>query len=410
MIQLLILFSVLLLGGFFAASASAFLNSGRLQLELESEKETWTATILNQFVNNPEQYLITSLIGSVLATVVFTTVLLLYLQNMSTAFWARWVGQDFTMLPVIILTGIAGSFLLVIAAQLLPNKLFRFHTDRQIKNLAFPQQLFYWLFWPFRKVIHLFVYSPDSADNSPSMFGELINQHGRDIDEDDSEMLSNVLELSDKRVKESMIPRTDMRAVEENTSIKETLQVFISSGYSKLPVYRESIDDIIGVIFAYDLFNNPEALTEIMRPVKLVPVSQKSKDLLSEFRSANISVAIAIDEYGGTAGMVTIEDLLEEVVGDIKDEYDTESHLVNKLSEGTYILSAGIEIEDLMDEYPEIDLPDDSDDFETVAGYIIHAAGRIPKVNEELQIDGLKFIIGQATSSRIERIKLVMEG
>jgi CBS domain containing-hemolysin-like protein len=205
-----------------------------------------------------------------------------------------------------------------------------------------------------------------------------------------------------------MIPRTDIMAVEKNTSIEETLKLFISSGFSKLPVYQESIDDIIGVIFAYDLFSNPDNLTEIMRPIKLVPATQKSKDLLSEFRNSNISVAVVIDEYGGTSGMVTIEDLLEEVVGDIQDEYDTEDHFIKKLSGNTYILSGGVEIEDLLEEYPEIKLPAESSAYETVAGYIINTLGRIPKVNEELLIDGNKVIISKATPSRIETVKLVI--
>jgi CBS domain containing-hemolysin-like protein len=145
-----------------------------------------------------------------------------------------------------------------------------------------------------------------------------------------------------------------------------------------------------------------------MRPIKLIPASQKSKDLLSEFRKSNISVAVVIDEYGGTAGMVTIEDLLEEVVGDIQDEYDTEDQFVKKLSNNTYILSGGIEIEDLREEYPEIKFPVESSEYETVAGYIINTLGRIPKVNEELLIDGNKIIISKATPSRIETLKLVV--
>ncbi|MDX1672711.1 MAG: transporter associated domain-containing protein, partial [Balneolaceae bacterium] len=217
-----------------------------------------------------------------------------------------------------------------------------------------------------------------------------------------------VLELSNKRVRESMIPRTEILAVEKNTSIEETLKTFISSGFSKLPVYQETIDDIIGVIYAYDMFNNPQSLTEIMRPIKLIPSSQKSKDLLSEFRKSNLSVAVVIDEYGGTAGMVTIEDLLEEVVGDIQDEYDIEEQVMKKLSPDTYVLSGGVEIEDLLLEYPEMELPDESTSYETVAGYIINSIGRIPKVNEELLIDGNKFIISKATPSRIETVKMIL--
>jgi CBS domain containing-hemolysin-like protein len=145
-----------------------------------------------------------------------------------------------------------------------------------------------------------------------------------------------------------------------------------------------------------------------MRPVKLVPVSQKSKDLLSEFRQSNISVAVVLDEYGGTAGMVTIEDLLEEVVGDIQDEYDTDETVVKKLSPNTYVISGGVEIDVLTENHPEIPLPTETEDYETIAGFVINRLGRIPTTNEELLLDDCKIIISKATPSRIEMVKLVI--
>jgi CBS domain containing-hemolysin-like protein len=163
------------------------------------------------------------------------------------------------------------------------------------------------------------------------------------------------------------------------------------------------------VVFAYDLFNSPQSLTEIIRPIKLVPSSQKSKDLLSDFRKSNISVAIVIDEYGGTAGMVTIEDLLEEVVGDIQDEYDTDDEISKKLGPNTYVLSGSVEIDELIEEFPEVGIDENIGAYETVAGYIINHVGRIPKVNEELLIEGNKFIISKATPSRIETVKLIKQ-
>jgi len=165
---------------------------------------------------------------------------------------------------------------------------------------------------------------------------------------------------------------------------------------------------VIGVVFAYDLFSEPKEITEILRPVKLIPVSKKSKDLMAEFRQSNISVAIVIDEYGGTAGMVTIEDLIEEVVGDIQDEYDTEDELIRKINPNTFVLSGNVELDELEQAYPEIKLRADDDKFETVAGYIINHIGRIPKVNEELVIHNNKFIISKATQSKLETIKLVL--
>jgi CBS domain containing-hemolysin-like protein len=184
--------------------------------------------------------------------------------------------------------------------------------------------------------------------------------------------------------------------------------MFIQTGHSKLPVYKDSIDDVIGVVFAHDFFHEPKSLHEIIRPVKLVPSSKKSNDLLTEFRQSNMSVAIVLDEYGGTAGMVTIEDLLEEVVGDIQDEYDVEDEIMKQLSDNSFVISGNVEIAELCEKFEIIDLPVEPSEYDTVAGYIINHLGRIPKVNEEVVIDGNKFIISKATPSRIETVKLVL--
>src|SRR5690606_38875051 len=182
----------------------------------------------------------------------------------------------------------------------------------------------------------------------------------------------------------------------------------ISSGFSKLPVYEENLDNIIGVIIAYDLFKDPKSLNEIIRPIKHVPSSQRSKTLMAEFQNQNISMAVVIDEYGGTAGLVTIEDLIDDVVGDIQDEYDEEDKFIKKINDNTWLISGSYEIEDIVEAYPQLQLPLDVDEYETIAGYIIHNCGRIPKLNEEIVIDHHKFIITKSTRTRIEVVKLII--
>ncbi|MGM0545919.1 MAG: hemolysin family protein [Bacteroidota bacterium] len=422
MTELLLILLTVLLSGFFSGSEIAFVSSNRLKLEIESRRGSRTGRVVNYFVRNPETFLTTTLVGNNIVNVVYATLMAIFLVAPITELYQSWMGSMPSEALLLTIQTIIASVVIMLFGEILPKALFRIHADWWMKIIAVPQKICNVLFKP---LIYLADKASDliigfinpEVDRSGKVFRredvelifeELRDTGGQDLDKEDSEILHNVLELSNKRVKESMIPRTDIVAVEKNTSIDETLKTFISSGFSKLPVYQDSIDDIIGVIFAYDLFNNPDQLSEIIRPIKLVPSSQKSKDLLSEFRSSNISVAIVIDEYGGTAGMITIEDLLEEVVGDIQDEYDTEDHIMKKLSTDTYILSGSLEIEDLMTKYPEIDLPEESTEYETVAGYIINELGRIPKVNEELLIDGKKIIISKATPSRIETVKLVV--
>ncbi|WP_372635256.1 hemolysin family protein [Fodinibius sp.] len=422
MTELFLIILTVILSGFFSGSEMAFVSANRLKLEIESRKNSWTGKAVNRFVESPETFLTTTLVGNNIVNVVYATLMAIFLVAPVTTLYQSWMGSVPSEVVILIFQTVIASVVIMLFGEILPKALFRIHADWWMKIIAVPQHISYYLFKPFivianaaSKVVIKLV-QPESVRSDQLfsrqdvelIFKELRDTGGEDLDREDSEILHNVLELSNMRVKESMIPRTDIVAVEKSTSIEETLKLFITSGFSKLLVYQGSIDDIIGVIFAYDLFNNPENLTEIMRPVKLVPASHRSKDLLSEFRKSNLSVAVVIDEYGGTAGMVTIEDLLEEVVGDIQDEYDTEDYFMKKISGNTYILSGGIEVEDLLEKYPEIDLPVEAEEYETVAGYIINTLGRIPNVNEELLIDGKKIIISKATSSRIETLKLVV--
>ncbi len=422
MVEFFLIFFTVLLSGFFSGSEIAFVSANRLKLEIESRKTSWTGRVVNYFVRNPETFLTTTLVGNNIVNVIYATLMTLFLVAPITGIYESWLGNIPSPVTLLIIQTVIASVVIMIFGEILPKALFRIHADWWVKIIAIPQQICNWVFRPLIYVADLSsdflirMINPE-IDRSGQVFRrqdvelifkELRDTGGSDLDKEDSEILHNVLELSNKRVKESMIPRTEIVAIEKNTSIEETLKVFISSGFSKLPVYQESIDDIIGVIFAYDLFNNPKNLTEIMRPIKLVPSSQKSKDLLSEFRKSNISVAIVIDEYGGTAGMITIEDVLEEVVGDIQDEYDTEDHVMKRLTNDTFVISGGVEIEDLRERFPEISLPEETSNYETLAGYIINSLGRIPKVNEELLIGSNKFIISKASPSRIETVKIIL--
>jgi CBS domain containing-hemolysin-like protein len=422
MIEFLLITLTILLSGFFSGSEIAFVSANRLKLEIESRKKSRRARIVHNFAENPETFLTTTLVGNNIVNVLYATLMTLFLIAPINTLSMQWFGAAPTPVVLLILQTIIASVVIMIFGEILPKAIFRMHADWWVGIIAIPQQICYWIFKPLivlangaSNILIKFI-APDSEraeqifrrQDVELIFEELRDSGGHDLDKEDSEILQNVLELSSKRVKESMIPRTDMVGVEKDTGIEETLSLFISSGYSKLPVYQESIDDIIGVIFAYDLFNDPNQITDIMRPVKLVPVSQKSKDLLSEFRQSNISVAVVLDEYGGTAGMVTIEDLLEEVVGDIQDEYDTDETVVKKLSPNTYVISGGVEIDVLTENHPEIPLPTETEDYETIAGYVINRLGRIPTTNEELLLDGCKIIISKATPSRIEMVKLVI--
>lgn len=412
----------ILLSGFFSGSEIGFVSANRLKLEIKSRKDSPGGRALSYFLRNPDTYLSTTLIGNNIVNVAYAALMAVFLAGPIINIWESISGNIPSDIAVLIMQTIVASVVILVFGEIIPKSIFRVHADRLVSLVAFPISLLNTLLRPLiwfantlsQKLVRFF--HPDSEsvedffrrEDIEMLFREIGTAGESDIDQDDSEILSNVLELSTKRVKESMIPRTEISAVEKDSTIDEVLDLFVSTGYSKLPVYEDSIDNIIGVIFAYDLFKKPKTLDEIIRPIKHIPSSQKATDLLSEFKRQNISLAVVIDEYGGTAGLITIEDLIEEVVGDIQDEYDTEETLMKKLSSGTYLFSGDVEIEDIEDNFPETGLRDEDTEFETIGGYIINEIGRIPKVNEEILIGDRKFIIVKATNARIELVKMVI--
>lgn len=418
----LLIIILILLSGFFSGAEISFVSANRLRLEIKSRKKSISSKYLNYFVRNPDTFLSTTLIGNNIVNVVYATLIALFLTGPIIASYSSVIGSVPTPGTVLIIQTLVASFLILIFGEIIPKSIFRLHSDRIMPLIATPLGIIRIILKPLIFISNasadrLIRFLQPNSQTVKSFFGrediemlfrEIGNDAQSDIDRDDSEILTNVLELSGKRVKESMVPRTDIIAIEKGSEIQTVLKTFMSSGYSRLPVFEDNVDNIIGFVIAYDLFKNPESLDELIRPVKHVPSTQKSTDLLSEFRKTNTSVAIVIDEYGGTAGLVTIEDLIEEVVGDIQDEYDDEDALLKKLKDGSFILSGNVEIEDIIEKYPEIHLPEDKHDYETIAGFIISQTGRIPKINEEILIGNMKFIITKATNSRIEIVKLVL--
>lgn len=423
MYEWLLIAVVILLSAFFSGSEIGFVSANRLKLEIKSRKKTLSGKYVGRFVRDPEMFLSTTLVGNNIINVLYATLMSIFLLGPIMTYYAFvFEGAEPSEFTILVIQTIIASLVIMFFGEIIPKGIFRIHSDFLISLLAVPLQVCNWIFRPFiyisnvsaQYLIKLIQPGAEPAEqvfrrqDIEMLLKEIGDDSDTDIDRDDSVILSNVLELSTKRVRETMIPRTEIVSVEKDASLDEVLQTFVSSGYSKLPVYEDNIDNIIGVVFAYDLFKQPTKLSEIIRDVKMVPGSQKSKRLLSDFQRNNISLAVVLDEYGGTAGLVTIEDLLEEVVGDIQDEYDTEESIMKQIAPKTYVLSGDVEIDELNEKYPEIKMPENSTDYETVAGYVINELGRIPTVNEEVFIENYKIIISKATQSRIETVKLII--
>ena len=224
-----------------------------------------------------------------------------------------------------------------------------------------------------------------------------------DLDEEESEILANVFELRSLRVKDSMVPRTEVVAVEEGASLEDVRRTFVETGFSRLPVYRENIDRVVGVVLAHDLFHAPASLSSILRPARVVPESKPARDLLFDFLQGGSTMAVAVDEYGGTAGVVTIEDLLEELFGDIRDEHDAAAAPVRQLDERTFLVHGRVELEDLEAE-AGVALP--PGDYDTVAGFVLAHTGSVPAEREAFDLNGLRVTVVRASQSRIETVRI----
>ena len=410
-----VIIAMLGLSAFFSGSEIAFVTADRLRVEMKARQRGFIGRLIIAAFKDPSRVLTTSLVGNNLALVIYSTVMVLVLDGPIRVLFAPNSGA----LPesvVLISQTVVAAFLVLVAGEIIPKTIMREVANRVVFVLAIPLYLTYlllspliWLTrWTAQLLILLLRADSIPLSQFPRRAFERIIEENRergslDLDEEESEILSNVFELHDKRVKESMTPRTKIVAVSEDTSLEEFCKLCIESGYSKVPIYRGNIDTIVGIAFAYDLFDDPESLKAMIRPVRFVPESKPSKDLLREFRDTKSSIVIVIDEYGGTAGLITSEDLLEELFGDIQDEFDSEDVLMNQVDARSYILSGRAEIDEVNERF---DLQIPPGDYETIAGYILEKSGTILPQHETVESDNYRFSIMQAARNRIDLVRL----
>lgn len=416
-----VIVAMLILSAFFSGSEIAFVVANRLRVEVLARREGIVGPIVRDFLQNPSTFLTTTLVGNNIALVVYSTLIAFYLNPPVEQFYMDviGIGDGSAEVAVLATQTVVASIIVLVIGEILPKSLMRETANQAVFVLAVPLRISYYVLLPMVKLaagtasllVRLFRAEADSFAQFMRRDFEVIIQESKasgelELDEDESELLSNVFAMNTIRVKESMVPRTDVDAVEESTDVGALLERFIETGHSKLPVYRENIDNIVGVVFAYDLFDEPATLKDMMRPAQFVPESKKSKDLLREFLSTNTSIAVVIDEYGGTAGLVTREDLLEELFGDIQDEFDTETEVLRQTGENSFIASGRVAVDELEDRF-NIVLPEG--DYETLAGYLLEKLGSIPATHEDFHYDGYRFEILKATVNRIDLVRITRE-
>jgi putative hemolysin len=415
--EIALILVALVLSAFFSGSEIAFVAANRLRVEVFARRGGLVGRWVSEFLEQPATLLTTTLVGNNLALVIYSTLVALYLEAPLQVFFGELLGLPGAA-DVLALAAqtIVASVVVLLIGEVLPKSIMREVANRAVFWLAFPLRMTYYLLLPMilisRWTASALMKAVRIDSNSFSEFirrdFELLIEESKrtgelDLDEEESTLVSNVFAMGTIKVRESMMPRTNMIALEESASLEDAQELFVSTGHSKIPIYRDNIDNIVGIAFAYDLFSNPDSLKSMLRPATFVPETKLSKELLKEFLETNTSIAIVIDEYGGTAGLVTSEDLLEEIFGDIRDEFDVEENMLRILSEDAVIASGRLEVDDLAEE-SNIELPDG--DFETVAGYLLERLGTIPKVRDEFELDGYRFVVLRATASRIDLVRI----
>ncbi|ALM48754.1 hemolysin [Flavobacterium psychrophilum] len=406
----------LLLSAFFSGMEIAYISSNKVYLEVEKKQSTLISRILTRLTEKPAQFITSMLVGNTIA-------LVLYSYHMGNAV-LRWVypsGHDMPLFWQVMLQIVISGFVLLITAEFLPKIFFQVYANTLIKFFALPAYLFYYLFhWvsKFTIAISDFILVKvfgTKGDRQKAFFsrGELgtyITEqlNGADDQEEvDSEIqiFQNALEFSDVKARDIMTPRTEISGVEINDAVAELKDMFVETDYSKIVVYQDTLDNIIGYVHSFELFKKPQTIQAVMISIEYAPGTVYVKDLLNTLTRKRKSMAVILDEYGGTAGIVTVEDIIEELFGEIEDEHDDEEEFEEKqLPDGAYLFSARLDVEYINETY-NLGIPE-SDSYVTLGGFIVHNVKEIPKTGEKLAFENFEIFIEQASNKKIELVKI----
>lgn len=412
---LIVIFLTLLFSAFFSGIEIAFISANKLRIELQNKQGVWSAKILSWYLKDPTRFISTTLIGNNISLVIygiFSEVILndLLQDVIVVEFWR-----------FIVIT-IASTMLVLITAEFLPKALFRINPDFVLNTLILPFHICYFLLWPVvafilaisKGIIKLL--TGEKYQSTQPVFNRLdldhfISQTGQiELNEDtnlSTEMFKNALDFGSLRVRDCMVPRTELVAIDEKDSVEELLALFRESRHSKILVYRDNIDHIVGYVHQVDMFKKPENIIKATIPILITNESRLLQTQLREMTQKHKSIAVVVDEFGGTAGIIAIEDIIEEIFGEIDDEYDTEDLREIMVNDNHYIFSGRHHVDYLNQEY-QLNIPEG--EYETLGGYIIGICESIPAESEVIVHDQFEITIKQVKHARIEEVELKVIG
>ncbi|MBI6116923.1 hemolysin family protein [Salegentibacter maritimus] len=420
--EILIIILSLILSAFFSGMEIAYISSNKIYIEIEKRQNDFLATILKRLTRKPSKFIATMLVGNNIALVVYGFFMgdllmnwLQGLQPLNSAF-LEYLVVDLSLFTQTVIS----TLVILLTAEFLPKVFFQIYANSMLKFFAIPAYIFYILFsfvssfviWVSDVILKRFFKTEGDEVQlafSKVELGNFINEQMETVEDDeevDSEIqiFQNALQFSDIKAREVMVPRTEIVAVDQHLAPKDLVETFTETGLSKLLIYNETIDDVIGYVHSFELFKKPESIKSILLPVVFVPETMWVKDVLNNLTKKRKSIAVVIDEYGGTSGMITVEDIVEELFGEIEDEHDAAVLTEEELGEGHYKFSARLEVDYLNENY-KLNIPE-GENYETLGGYIVNHTEEIPRQDEELQIDNFSFKILEVSNTKIELIEL----
>ena len=417
MIDIVIIIITLMLSAFFSGMEIAFVTSSRFRTELEKKQGIFSSRIISFFSKNQAQYISTMLVGNNIALVIYgiftAKVIEPYIEKYITT-------ADYT---VLLIQTIVSTLLILVTAEFLPKTVFKLYPNKTLNFFALPVIFFYVIFYPVsvfamyisRIVLKTVLKVDIKKKNEEIIFGktaldDFLSEEEEKLHKGDSlnneiKIFKNALDFSHVKLRECIVPRNEMEAMEVNSDISELSKKFVNTGFSKILIYKETIDNIIGYVHSHEMFKRPKSIKAALGKIIIAPESMPANKLLNTFIQERKNIALVVDEFGGTAGIVTLEDVMEEIFGEIEDEYDNTKLIDNQISENEYIFSGRTEIDFLNEKY-NLNIPE-SEEYETIAGYILNIHTKIPEENEIIESEKFRFIILEVQKPKIEKIKLI---
>ncbi len=400
----------------------AFVSANKIHIEIEKKQEGFLSKTLTKLTKRPSKFIATMLIGNNIALVVYGIYMGELLMNWFVSLQPApnsvyyMLLHDFGLVSQTVIS----TLVILLTAEFLPKVLFQIYANTLLKVLAMPAYFFYLLFSFISEFVIkvsdfiLKTFFKTDGDDVQLAFskielGDYISEQMETVEEEDEvdseiQIFQNALEFTAVKAREVMIPRTEIQAVELHEAPKDLAKIFIETGYSKIIVYKETIDNIIGYVHSFELFKKPKTIKSILLPVEFVPETMLISDILNVLTKKRKSISVVLDEYGGTSGIMTVEDIVEELFGEIEDEHDSVDLYEEKLSDNNYKLSARLEVDYLNENY-KLELPE-TDEYETLGGLIVNETGEIPEQNEKIKVDNFVFTILEVSNTKINLVLL----